>query len=96
MIVTLSDMFTRIKNGQRSKRSEIELHPFTSKGTVKVLDLLYKEGYIRGYKYKFITKSQNSVIVVLLKYDLIGSAVIKKIQLVSHSNKRVYSSVKNL
>jgi ribosomal protein S8 len=96
MIGTLSDMFTRIKNGQRSKRLEVELHPFTSKGSLKVLDLLYKEGYIRGYKYKFTTKFQRPVVVVLLKYDTIGSPVIKKAQLISHSKKRVYSSVKNL
>ena len=44
---TLSDLSARIKNGQRSRKLEIQLKK-TNK-TLNILKVLQTEGYIRGY-----------------------------------------------
>jgi small subunit ribosomal protein S8 len=43
----LGDMLTRIRNGQRAKKDSV-LTP-ASKLRARVLDVLQREGYIRGY-----------------------------------------------
>ena len=43
----LGDMLTRIRNGQRAKKDSV-LSP-ASKLRARVLDVLQREGYIRGY-----------------------------------------------
>ena len=43
----LGDMLTRIRNGQRARKDSV-LSP-ASKLRVRVLDVLQREGYIRGY-----------------------------------------------
>jgi small subunit ribosomal protein S8 len=43
----LGDLLTRIRNGQRAKKDSV-LTP-ASKLRVRVLDVLQREGYIRGY-----------------------------------------------
>ncbi len=43
----LGDMLTRIRNGQRARKDSV-LTP-ASKLRARVLDVLQREGYIRGY-----------------------------------------------
>ncbi len=43
----LGDLLTRIRNGQRAKKDSV-LSP-ASKLRLRVLDVLQREGYIRGY-----------------------------------------------
>ena len=44
----LGDMLTRIRNGQQAKKDSV-LSP-ASKLRARVLDVLQREGYIRGYQ----------------------------------------------
>ena len=53
----ISDMLTRIRNGQRAKLFEITLFSPVPKVCLQILNILYKEGYIRGFK-KFYKKKK--------------------------------------
>lgn len=90
----ISDMLTRIRNGQQAKLFEIELFHPVPKVCLQILNILYKEGYIRGFKKVYLNKKL--YIKVLLKYDLEGNPVINKITRVSKPGRRVYSSIKSL
>lgn len=90
----ISDMLVRIKNGQKAKLFEIYLFSPTPKICINILDILYKEGYIRGYKKLFYNNKLR--IKVLLKYDLEGNPIISKLVRVSKPGKRVYTSIKSL
>lgn len=91
----LADMLIRIKNGQKAQLDAITLHSNMPKFCYKILEILYQEGFIRGFKINF--KSDNSKMVkVLLKYENTGASVIKNITLVSTPGRRVYASVRSL
>lgn len=90
----LSDMLTRIRNGQKSNLSEIELFWPTPKICLNVLNILYKEGYIRGFKK--ISKNNKLIIKVLLKYDIQGIPAMKTIERISKPSQKVYSSINSL
>jgi small subunit ribosomal protein S8 len=90
----ISDMLARIKNGQQAKLFEINLFSPVPKVCLQILNLLYKEGYIRGFKKVYINKKLH--IKVLLKYDLEGNPVIKKISRVSKPGRRIYTSIKSV
>ena len=72
----ISDMLTRIRNGQRAGLAKITLYTPSSKVCLRILNILYKEGYIRG----FSVVTQNPLVIeVLLKYDNFGNPTIKQI-----------------
>jgi len=90
----ISDMLTRIRNGQKARLFEIQLFYPVSKVCLEILNILYKEGYIRGFKKSYVNKKL--FVKVLLKYDLEGNPIIKKISRVSKPGCRVYSSIKSI
>jgi small subunit ribosomal protein S8 len=87
----LGDMLTRIRNAQRRGRSSV-LSP-ASKLRRHVLEVLQREGYIRGFSE--IEKDGRLELDIELKY-YDGSPVISEISRVSKPGRRVYSSVKDL
>lgn len=93
MIVTntLSDTYTRIKNGSKLNLNSILV--LNSKKVVRVLDVLYLEGFIRGYS--FDSQEQNKI-KVLLKYASDGKSSLRDIKGISKSSKRVYVCVNTL
>jgi small subunit ribosomal protein S8 len=72
---------------------EVPLFHPTPKFCLKILDLLQKEGFIRGWKK--IIVNDKEVIFVLLKYTEFSNPVIKKIYCVSKPGKRVFSKSKS-
>ncbi len=46
----ISDMLTRIRNGQKAKLGEVMLHTATPKICIHILNILEKEGYIFGWE----------------------------------------------
>lgn len=88
----IGDMLTRIRNGQRVSKQTIE-SPFSSlrKG---VLDVMEREGYIRGYQLREIRKGISSLSVEL-KYSE-GAPVIAFVKKVSTPGRRVYKSISDL
>ncbi len=88
----LGDMLTRIRNGQRAGKSVITVP--ASKLRSNVLDVLQREGYIRGYSW---AELRNGVaeLTVELKYSE-GEPVIREIDRVSKPGRRVYAGIRKL
>jgi small subunit ribosomal protein S8 len=89
----ISDMITRIRNGQKSKLFEVILFWPTPKICLNILDILKNEGYIRGYRK--IVSNNKTCISVLLKYTEFQEPVIKKIERVSTPGKRIFVKSKS-
>ena len=87
----LGDMLTRIRNGQRAKKDSV-LTP-ASKLRVRVLDVLQREGYIRGYSDEQMGPAAG--IRIELKY-FEGQPAIKHVARVSKPGRRVYSGSQEL
>lgn len=88
----LGDMLTRIRNGQRARKSDIKVP--ASKLRENVLEVLKREGYIRGYERVNLRKGIDEIKVELKYYE--GRPVISEIVRVSTPGRRVYSGVKEL
>ncbi len=87
----LGDMLTRIRNGQRAKKDSV-VTP-ASKLRANVLEVLKREGYIRGYSEEEV--SGHPGLRVELKY-FEGQPAIKHVARVSKPGRRVYSGSKEL
>lgn len=85
-------MLTRIRNGQRSGKSMV-VSP-ASKHRVAVLDVLEREGYIRGYLEREFDQGKAELEIELKYYE--GEPVILEISRVSKPGRRVYSGIKEL
>jgi small subunit ribosomal protein S8 len=85
----LGDMLTRIRNGQKAGKATI-VSP-ASKARANVLEVLKREGYIRGYEQSD-GESGGTELRIELKYHE-GHPVIRDISRVSRPGRRVYSKV---
>ena len=88
----LSDMLTRIRNGQRARKSSI-VAP-ASKLRSGVLEVLKREGFIRGYSQYQLRPGLNEFKIELKYHE--GDPVIREINRVSTPGCRVYSKIKDL
>lgn len=88
----LGDMLTRIRNGQSARKSVISSP--ASRLRTNVLEVLQREGYIRGFSQDDV-RAGVSEIKIELKYSE-GEPVIKEIKRVSTPGRRVYSKIKDL
>ncbi len=88
----LGDMLTRIRNAQRARHSTC-MAP-ASKLRANVLDVLKREGFIRGFTSEEL-RPGISQLRIELKYNE-GEPVIKEIARVSKPGRRVYSKIKEL
>ena len=82
----LGDLLTRIRNGQRARKDSV-LSP-ASKLRVRVLDVLQREGYIRGYSEEELGPIKG--VRIELKY-FEGQPAIKHVARVSKPGRRIYS-----
>ena len=87
----MGDMLTRIRNGQIRRKDCVNMPASRFRGNV--LDVLQREGYIRGFS-KINIENKNEF-KIELKYAE-GEPVIKKIARVSTPGRRVYSKIKDL
>ena len=87
----ISDLLTRIRNGQQVRKAKI-LCP-SSKIKIAILKVLKEEGYIR--EFELVQQDDGKVLDISLKYHH-GEPVIKEIVRISKPGMRVYSSVKNM
>jgi small subunit ribosomal protein S8 len=86
----LGDMLTRIRNGQAAHKTAVNTP--ASKLRVSVLEVLRREGYIRGFRREDIGHGELSI---ELKYHN-GEPVIRELRRVSKPGRRIYSPVKDL
>ena len=87
----ISDLLSRIRNGQQVKKSSISCPSSNIK--LAILKVMKDEGYIRDYSLTEDTKGK--IIEISLKY-FHGEPVIKEIVRISKPGLRVYSSVKSM
>ncbi len=88
----LADMLTRIRNGQRAKKQTIVAKPSSLHGAV--LEVLQREGYIRGYKQTEIRKGVGEITIELKYHE--GEPVIRKITRISRPGQRIYAKISDL
>jgi small subunit ribosomal protein S8 len=82
----MGDMLTRIRNGQRAMKENVDVP--SSKVKEAVLAVLQSEGYIRGFSRRDIREGIAMLNVELKYYE--GQPVIKMIQRCSKPGRRVY------
>ncbi len=87
----VGDLLTRIRNGQRARKDSV-LSP-ASRLRTRVLDVLQREGYIRGYSDEKL--GEHPGIRIELKY-FEGQPAIQHVARVSKPGRRVYSGSKEL
>lgn len=83
-------MFIRLKNSSKSYKKSVIIT--NTKQNIKLINVLYKEGYILGYSFE---KNGKNEITVYLKYRNY-EPLIKHIHFISKPNKEIYCSVKLL
>ena len=87
----LGDLLTRIRNGQQARKDSI-LTP-ASKLRTRVLDVLQREGYIRGYSEEELA-GQKGIRIELKYFE--GQPAIQHVSRVSRPGRRVYSGAQDL
>ncbi len=88
----LGDMLTRIRNGQQARKTKITSP--ASRLRTNVLEVLKREGFIRGFSEQEIRTGISEIEIELKYHD--GDPVIREISRVSTPGRRVYSGVKDL
>ena len=83
----ISDMLTRIRNGQSANKTHVNMPSSSAKNDIA--NVLKNEGYIKDF---FIEKTENNKtsLKISLKYYE-GDPVIKEIKRISKPGRRVYS-----
>jgi small subunit ribosomal protein S8 len=88
----IGDTLTRIRNGQRARKNAVTAP--ASKLRENLLDVLQREGYIRGFE-RYNVRPGIDELRIELKYNE-GEPVISKITRVSKPGRRIYSKIKDL
>jgi small subunit ribosomal protein S8 len=88
----LGDMLTRIRNAQRARQAVVSSP--ASKLRANVLEVLKREGYIRGYRRENIRPGVDELKIELKYAD--GEPVIREIARVSKPGRRIYSKIADL
>ncbi len=88
----LGDMLSRIRNGQMAKKASVKAP--ASRLRSNVLEVLKREGYIRGYSQAEVSTGIAELTIELKYHE--GQPVIRSIDRVSTPGRRVYSKIKDL
>ena len=88
----IGDMLTRIRNGQRARHAVVAAP--ASKMRANVLEVLKREGYIRGFTREQVRPGIAELKIELKYVD--GEPVIREISRISKPGRRIYSKVTDL
>lgn len=88
----ISDMLTRIRNGQRANKISVAMP--SSKLKCAIAQVLKEEGYIESFSVSTEEQNKPSLIVELKYYA--GRPVIERIERVSRPSLRVYKGSTNI
>jgi len=88
----LGDMLTRIRNGQRARQAVVASP--ASKMRANVLEVLKREGYIRGFTREDLRPGVAELKIELKYVD--GEPVIREIARISKPGRRIYSRIADL
>jgi small subunit ribosomal protein S8 len=86
----IADMLTIIRNGCRSRKIEVTV-PYSRLKT-EILRVLLEEGFINN----FTLDAKKRKISIMLKYAKNGESVIRNLERISKSSRRVYVSKKEV
>lgn len=88
----LGDMLTRIRNGQMAQKEAVRSP--ASKLRRSVLEVLQREGYIRGFSDIDLERGKRELSIELKYHN--GEPVIRELRRVSKPGRRVYAGVADL
>ena len=88
----IGDMLTRIRNGQRARQAVVASP--ASRLRANVLEVMKREGYIRGFTREQIRPGVSELRIELKYVD--GEPVIREIARVSKPGRRIYSRIADL
>lgn len=88
----ISDMLTRIRNGNSANKAEVSMP--STKVLVEVARVICEEGYIEGYSVED-TKPQKTLHITL-KYGDKRAKIIRGIKRISKPGRRIYSKAEDL
>ncbi|MEN6559882.1 MAG: 30S ribosomal protein S8 [Acidobacteriota bacterium] len=83
---SLSDLLTRIRNGVKSKKREVNMPSFRL--GIEVVKILKEEGYVKNYKV--LDDKKQGILNVTLKYTEDNRSVISGLKRVSTPGCRIY------
>jgi len=83
----ISDMLTRIRNGQKAKKITVSMP--SSKVKISIAKVLEAEGYIGGVETEVNDQNKPTLTLTLRYYE--GAAVIERIERASRPGLRLYS-----
>jgi small subunit ribosomal protein S8 len=83
---SLSDLLTRIRNGIKAKKREVNMP--SSRLGVEVVRILKEEGYVKNYKV--IDDKKQGILNVTLKYTEDNRSAISGLKRVSKPGCRIY------
>jgi len=84
---SLSDLFTRLRNGMRAGHDRVDVP--SSKLKESVLKVLEQEGFIASYRK--VEEAGRPVLRVGLKYDHEGEPIVSGLERVSRPGRRIYA-----
>lgn len=88
----LGDLLARIRNAQQARKATVQSP--ASKIRANVLEVLQREGYIRGYSREEVRPGVAELTIELKYVD--GEPVIREITRISKPGRRVYSRIADL
>ena len=88
----LGDMLTRILNGQMAQKASVRSP--ASNLRRNVLEVLQREGYIRGYVADEVIDGKSEISIELKYHN--GEPVIRELRRVSKPGRRIYAGVREL
>lgn len=83
---SISDLLTRIRNGVKSKKREVNIP--SSRLGIEVVKILKEEGYVKNFKV--IDDKKQGILNVTLKYTEDNRSVISGLKRVSRPGCRIY------
>ncbi len=84
---SLSDLFTRLRNGMTAGHDRVEMP--ASRLKEEVLKVLEQEGFIASYRR--VEEGQRPILRVGLKYDHEGEPIVSGLERVSRPGRRIYA-----
>ncbi len=88
----IADLLTRVRNAQSAGHAVVKVPASGAKQSV--LDVLQREGYVRGYSKALVRKGVEELVVELKYHE--GQPVISRLTRVSKPGRRVYVAMETL
>jgi small subunit ribosomal protein S8 len=88
----IADLLTRVRNAQSAGHAVVKVPASGAKQSV--LDVLQREGYVRGYSKALVRKGVEELVVELKYHE--GQPVISRLTRVSKPGRRVYAAIETL